>query len=131
MGILQGSRLLEWMDIAAAICAQTHTGTICVTAAVYKADFINSAQVGNIISIQANITRTFNTSMEIFVQAHARPVVEGKPSLISEAFFCFVALDHQVKKTTVNPLITRTKKEKEAFQTAEKRRHYMANFPLK
>ncbi len=98
MGILQGSRLLKWMDIAGAICAQTHTGTICVTAAVYKADFKNTAQVGNIISIHATITRTFNTSMEVFVKAYACSVLEGQPYLISEAYFCFVALDHIAKK---------------------------------
>ena len=39
MGILQGGRLVEWMDIAAAVCAQTHAEKICVTASIDKVDF--------------------------------------------------------------------------------------------
>ena len=39
MGLLQGGRLVEWMDIGAAVCAQTHSGKICVTASINQVDF--------------------------------------------------------------------------------------------
>ncbi|HSN60516.1 MAG TPA: acyl-CoA thioesterase, partial [Ferruginibacter sp.] len=91
MGILQGGRLVEWMDIGAAVCAQTHSGKICVTASINHVDFNASAKVGDIISICARITRAFNSSMEIFVESYARKVLDGKKYLISEAYFSFVA----------------------------------------
>ena len=75
MGMLQGGRLVEWMDIAAAVCAQTHSGKICVTASINQVDFNQPAKTGDIITITATITRAFNTSMEIFVQAFARKVL--------------------------------------------------------
>ena len=101
MGMLQGGRLVEWMDIAAAVCAQTHAGKICVTASINQVDFNAAANVGDIITIHATITRAFNTSMEIFVQSYARKVLEGKKYLISGAYFTFVALDAEGRTTKV------------------------------
>ena len=44
MGILQGGKLVQWMDIAAAVCAQTHSKSICVTASINEISFKNSAK---------------------------------------------------------------------------------------
>lgn len=118
MGILQGGRLIEWMDIAAAVCAQTHAGKICVTASINNADFNEAAKVGDIITISAKITRAFNTSMEISVQSFARNVVVGKNHLISEAYFTFVALDGNGKVAPVSAVKPVTATEKEQYDAA-------------
>ena len=122
MGLLQGGRLVEWMDIAAAVCAQTHAEKICVTASINHVDFNKAANVGDIITIDAVITRAFKSSMEIFVHAFARKVLAGKKYLISEAYFNFVALDEDGKATAVIPVIPVTAKEKKQFEDALKRK---------
>ena len=122
MDILKGGRLVEWMDIAAAVCAQTHAGRICVTASINKVDFKAAAKVGDIITISAKITRAFNTSMEILVQAFARKVVAGKKYIISEAYFTFVALDAKGKAAPVIELKPITDMEKEQYEEALTRR---------
>jgi acyl-CoA hydrolase len=122
MGILQGGKLVEWMDIAAAVCAQTHAGKICVTASINHVDFNAAAKVGDIVTICARITRAFNSSMEIFVQSFARKVLQGKKYLISEAFFTFVALDENGNATTVIAVKPVTVAEKERFNAASLRR---------
>ena len=122
MGILQGGRLVEWMDIAAAICAQTHAGKICVTASVNHIDFIAPANVGDIVKIRAKITRTFNTSMEIRVRASARKVLSGKSYLISEAHFTFVAIDANRKTSRVIAVKPVTASEKKHYNAALSRR---------
>ncbi|NOT94060.1 acyl-CoA thioesterase [Ferruginibacter sp.] len=122
MGILQGGRLVEWMDIGAAVCAQTHAGKICVTASINHVDFNAAANVGDIITIGAKITRAFNSSMEIFVQAFARKVLQGKKYLISEAYFTFVALDNNGKAVPVFAVKPVTALEKEQFNAALLRR---------
>lgn len=122
MGILQGGKLVEWMDIAAAVCAQTHAGKICVTASINHVDFNAAAKVGDIITVCARITRAFNSSMEIFVQAFARKVLEGKKYLISEAFFTFVALDENGGATTVIAVKPVTAAEKARYDAALLRR---------
>lgn len=122
MGLLQGGRLVEWMDIAAAVCAQTHSGKICVTASINHVDFNEAANVGDIININAKITRAFTTSMEIFVQAFARKVLEGKKYLISEAYFNFVALDENGNKAHVFTVSPVTKAERGQYEAALQRR---------
>ena len=114
LGILKGGRLVEWMDMAAAGCAQIHTGKICVTAAINHADFIKAAKTGDIISIKARLTRVFTSSMEILVQAFARSVKNCKQLLISEAYFTFVALDDEgnaTKAIAVKPVSASEKKK--------------------
>ena len=122
MGLLQGGRLVEWMDIAAAVCSQTHAEKICVTASINHVDFYKPANVGDIITIKAKITRAFNTAMEIFVQAYARNVLTGKEYLISEAYFSFVALDEERKAAAVIPVMPVTAAEKKQFEEALKRK---------
>jgi len=118
MGLLQGGRLVEWMDIAAAVCAQTHSGKICVTASINHVDFNAAAKIGDIITIHAKITRAFRTSMEIFVQAFARKVLVEKKYLICEAHFSFVAIDQDEKTSPVISVKPATTKEKKAFKEA-------------
>lgn len=126
MGLLQGGRLVEWMDIAAAVCAQTHAGKICVTASINNVDFNEAAKVGDIITISAKITRAFNTSMEIFVQSFARKVLAGKKYLISEAYFTLVALDENGKASLVIAVKPVTQSEKEQFNAALLRKERIA-----
>jgi acyl-CoA hydrolase len=122
MGILKGGRLVEWMDMAAAVCAQTHSGKICVTASINDVDFKEAANVGDIITINAKITKAFNTSMEIYVQAFARKVLAGKKLLISEAYFTFVALDEKGKAAKVIAVRPVTATEKSHYDAAERKK---------
>lgn len=123
MGLLQGGRLVEWMDVASAVCAQTHAGKICVTASIHQVDFKAAANVGDIITIYAKITRAFTSSMEIFTQAFARKVHDEKKYLISDAYFTFVALDENGKAASVIAVAPATKIEKERYEAALIRRN--------
>ena len=125
MGILQGGMLVQWMDIAAAVCAQTHAERICVTAKINEVLFKHPAQVGYIVTIRAKITRAFNSSMEISVQAHARKVLVGKNNLISEAFFTFVAVDEKKNPCTVAAVNPITQAEKKIYKEALERKEHV------
>src|SRR3546814_10519751 len=54
---LMGGRLLHWMDIAAAISAQKHCNRIVVTASVDNVSFKHPVKLGDVISIEAQVTR--------------------------------------------------------------------------
>lgn len=118
LSILLGGRLVEWMDVAAAVCAQNHAGKICVTASIDKVSFHHPARVGDVVFIRAAITRAFTTSMEIMVEASAKNVFEEERKLISRAFFTFVALNEQAKATAVPPVQPETKEEEQMFESA-------------
>lgn len=123
MNILQGGRLVQWMDIAAAVCAQLHTGRVCVTVSMDQVNFRNSAHVGDIVKIEAKITRAFNSSMEIFVEAFAGNTRRPGNLLINEAFFTFVALDEHAKPVPVPQVKAVTAEEKKLFAGALARRN--------
>lgn len=93
MGILQGGRLVQWMDIAAAVCAQNHAGTICVTVSIDRVNFRRPARVGDTLTIEAGLTKVSRTSMNITVTAHSASIGQTVRQLISEAEFIFVAID--------------------------------------
>lgn len=122
MGILQGGRLVHWMDIASAVCAQNHAEHICVTASIDSVKFKAPAKVGDIVTIKAKITRSFNSSMEIFVQAWAKKVLTQKAYLINEAYFTFVAIDDNAHPTKVPLVKTKTEEEKKEYELAEERK---------
>ena len=122
MGILQGGRLVEWMDMAAAVSAQTHSGYICVTASINKVDFRRPARVGDILIVNAKVNRVFSTSLEIGVQAFVRDIRENTMELISEATFMFVALGSKGMPTKVPALKPETALEKKNYKLAGEHR---------
>jgi len=122
MGIVQGGRIIQLMDIACAICAQTHSGKIAVTASIDKVSFKQPARLGDILMITATITRVFNTSMEIHAEVWSKRLPEMKPFQTNDAYFVFVALDDKAKPTAVMPLEPVTLEEKKQYRDALKRR---------
>jgi acyl-CoA hydrolase len=122
MGMLQGGRLVQWMDIAGAICAQRHAEQICVTSYIDGLSFMASAKVGDIITVKAKITRAFNTSMEINVKAWSKNIHTKEASLINEAHFIFVAIGPTGTPVQVPSLKPVTDEELIAYQQAGARR---------
>lgn len=98
LGNLMGGNLMRWMDIAGAICANRHAEAFCVTVAVDQIAFYLPIKLGQVITIESQVTRAFNTSMEVYVKVFAADSrsVEGK--LANHAFFSFVALDDKTLK---------------------------------
>jgi acyl-CoA hydrolase len=122
MGILQGGRLMHWMDIACAICAQTHSNKIAVTASVDQVHFKHPVYLGDILTIKAKITRVFKTSMEIYVEVWARKVKSSKLFLTNHAYFIFVALDDNANPTIVEDIIPTTAEEVKQYAEAMERK---------
>jgi len=127
MGILQGGRLVQWMDIASAVTAQNHAERICVTASIDTVKFKAPAKIGDIITIKAKVTRSFHTSMEIKVTAWAKKVLSQQSYLINEAFFTFVALDDNASPILIQSIKPSTAEEKQDFEEAEKRKKHRLN----
>jgi len=63
-GNLMGGRLMYWMDIAGAIASSKHCNAPCMTASVDNLSFKNPIKIGNIVHIEAKVSRAFNTSIE-------------------------------------------------------------------
>ena len=119
---LMGGRLLHWMDIAAAISGQKHCNRIVVTASVDNVSFKQPIKLGDVITIEANVTRSFNTSVEIRLDVWAENIPSGTRVKSNEAYYTFVAIDEDGNTIPVPELKPETAEETELFNGALRRR---------
>jgi acyl-CoA hydrolase len=122
LGNLMGGRLMHYMDIAAAIASQKHANCPVVTASVDNVSFNNPIKLGNLLTIEAKLTRAFNTSMEVHLQVYGEDLTAQYKYLSNEAFLTFVALDPNGRPRKVPDLIPETDKEIKMFEGALRRR---------
>ena len=113
---------MYWMDIAAAIAAQKHCNAPVVTASVDNISFESPIKLGNTVHIQANVTRAFNTSMEVFLKVWGEDSLHQYKYETNQAYFTFVALDPNGKPRAVPQLIPETEEEIKLYEGALRRR---------
>lgn len=121
-GNLMGGRLMYWMDIAAALSAQKHCNAPVVTASVDNISFHSPIKLGNVVHIEAKVTRSFNTSIEVRLLIWGEDLVHQYKYQSNEAYFTFVALDPNGKPKPVQPIEPDTDDEKKLFDQALRRR---------
>lgn len=119
---LMGGRMMHWMDIVSAIAAQKHSNRIVVTASVDNVSFRESIKLGNVITLEAQVTRAFSTSMEVHITVWAEDIPSGTKVKSNEAYFTFVALDDAGKPLPVPEAMPETEEEKEKYAGALRRR---------
>ena len=121
-GNLMGGRLLYWMDIAAALSAMKHCGSPVVTASVDNISFEAPIKLGNVVHIEAKVSRAFSTSMEVHMKVWGEDVLHQYKYKSNEAYYTFVALDPNGKPRVVPQLVPQTEEEKKLFDGALRRR---------
>lgn len=121
-GNLMGGRLMYWMDIAAALAAQKHCNAPVVTASVDNISFENPIKLGNVVHIEAKITRAFNTSMEIHLKVWGEDLTQQYKYKSNEAYYTFVALDPNRKPRPVPSVLPASGDETRLFDGALRRR---------
>lgn len=121
-GNLMGGRLMYWMDIASALAAMKHCAAPTVTASVDNISFENPIKLGNVVHIEAKVTRAFNTSMEVHMKVWGEDPVQQYRYKSNEAFMTFVALDPNGNSRPVPPVIPETEEEKVLYDGAMRRR---------
>lgn len=119
---LMGGRLMHWMDIVAAIAAQKHSNRIVVTASADNISFKEPINLGNVVTLRSQVTRAFNSSMEVFIEVTAEDIPASKKIMTHRAFFTFVAVDQNGKPIEIPQLVPETAEEIELFEGALRRR---------
>ncbi|MGA0012403.1 MAG: acyl-CoA thioesterase [Flavobacteriaceae bacterium] len=122
LNYLFGGELLARMDRAAYITARRHSRRIAVTASVNHVAFNTAIPVGSVVTIEAQISRTFNTSMEVFIDVYIEDRISGIRTKANEAIYTFVAVDDTLKPVEVSPIQPETEIEKQRYDAALRRR---------
>ncbi|WP_109830202.1 acyl-CoA thioesterase [Reichenbachiella versicolor] len=119
---LFGGRLLEWMDVSAAIAAQRHSNCVVVTASVDNVSFVEPIKQGDVVTLKARVTRAFNSSMEVYIEVTAENPRTKQHIGSNSAFYTLVAMDNEGHKVIVPEIKPETKEERKFFKTALQRR---------
>ena len=122
LGNLMGGRLMHWMDIAAAMAAMKHCNCPVVTASADNISFENPVKLGNVVTIEAKVTRAFSTSMEVYLKVHGEDLPTQFKYLSNEAYMTFVFLDPNGNPRRVPELLPESDEEKRRFDGALRRR---------
>ncbi len=122
LGNLMGGRLLHWMDVTAAIAAHRHCRRVCVTASVNNVSFNRPIKLGDMVIIESKVSRSFSSSMEVFIDVWLEEHTTGVKIKSNEAIYTFVAVDQLGKPIDVPELIPETEEEIKRYGGALRRR---------
>ena len=122
-GTIFGGMLMQWIDIAAGVAAGRHAGGPVVTASMDRLHFLTPVNLGEVVTLQAQVNFAGRTSMEVGV----RVLAEGRPGdrrrrQATRAYLTFVAIDEAGRPREVPALLPETADEKRRYREAVRRR---------
>ena len=112
---------MSYIDETASLAALKHCRKAVVTASTDSLDFLHPINMGSCVSLEAFVTWTKKTSMEVIVKVKSEDLLSGEEKLCALSFLTFVALDDTNKPTEVPTVIPETEEEFWLNKTAEKR----------
>lgn len=122
-GFILGGKVMHLMDMAGAMAAFRHCRNPVVTVSVDSVRFLHPIRVGQLVLLEAFVTRSFTTSMEVEVQVRSENPVTGEQIRTSDAFLTFVSIDETGRPAAVPPVIPETEEEKRRYEAALERRN--------
>lgn len=120
-GRLFGGKLMEWIDIVAAVAARRHSGRDVTTACVDSLEFKAPAEANSTVILEARVTYVGRTSMEVRVDTFTERL-SGERELINRAYLVLVAIDENGNPVEVPRLKPETAEEIAEWKNGEKRR---------
>jgi len=126
-GTLFGGKLMAYIDDTAAIAAMRHARKHIVTASTDSVDFLHPIQEGNSVCLEAFVTYTGTSSMEVFVKVTAEDLLSGEKNLCALSFLTMVAIDEDGKPTAVPQVVPQTEEEISLFESGKVRAEMRRN----
>lgn len=122
LGFILGGTVMHLIDMAGAIASVRHARSRVVTAAVDGLEFLHPIKVGDLIILDARVTGTFHTSLEVRVEVFSEKVLSGERQLTSHAYLTFVAIGEDGTPVPVPPLLLETDDDRRIADAAHARR---------
>jgi uncharacterized protein (TIGR00369 family) len=114
-GKIHGGYILMLMDQIAFAAASKYSGSYAVTASVDTVDFLNSIEVGELVTMKASVNYVGNTSMVVGIRVDSENIQTGKVKHCNSSYFTMVAKDSQGKNAAVPHLILSSDDEVRRF----------------
>ncbi|NLI21724.1 MAG: acyl-CoA thioesterase [Clostridiales bacterium] len=121
---LFGGRLMEWVDVVAAVVARRHSGCEVTTASIDRLDFLAPAKLNDLVVLQGRLVYVGHSSMLICVDTFVEdPECESaQRTLVNRAFVTMIALGRDKRPTGVPALLPETEAEKADYELGRARR---------
>ena len=123
-GNVHGGWIMKLVDEAGAIACMKHSQHRVVTVAVDRMTFSQPISIGDLITLEAEVSYVGRTSMEAEVKVFAENPVSGKKIKTNTAYLVYVALDSQGSPVEVPQLNCESEFEKKRFDAGRKRQEY-------
>ena len=140
-GTMFGGKVMSYIDDIAAIAAMRHARTSVVTASTDSVDFLHPIRNGQSVCLEAFVTWTRRTSVEVFVKVVAEDMLSGERTVCATSFVTFVAIDINGEKQMVPAVVPnqnwknsfskeRQKERKNVWRGVKARKHWQKDSVL-
>ncbi|GMA49068.1 acyl-CoA thioesterase [Alicyclobacillus contaminans] len=120
-GTIFGGNVMAYIDKIASITSMRHARMPVVTASSDSLDFLRPVTIGEALCLEAFVTWTHHTSMEVYVKVESENLMTGERNLTATSYLTFVALGPDGKPAPVPPVLPETDEEKWHYDTAPAR----------
>jgi acyl-CoA hydrolase len=120
LGTAFGGKIMQWIDIAAAVAARRHCRAVAVTASIDSLHFDRPIMQGDVVVLRAAVNRAWRTSLEVGVRLEGESLEER--FLAATAYLTFVAIDGEGKRLHVPPVAPESADERRRYDKAAQRR---------
>lgn len=121
LGTAFGGKLMQWIDVAAAVAARRHSGTVAVTASIDSLHFERPVQQGDVVVLLARVNRVWRSSMEVGVRVEGEQI-GAQRFHAATAYLTFVAIDAEGRRLEVPSIMPADADDQRRYDAAATRR---------
>lgn len=121
LGNVHGGIIMKLCDEAGAYAAMKHARRPVVTVSVDSMSFHSAVNIGNLLTVSAEVTWVGRTSLETRLLVTAEDLFSGVITHTNTAYFVYVALDEGSQPAAVPPLVCDTDEERRLFAEGAER----------
>lgn len=118
---LFGGKLMEWIDVVAAVVARRHAGCEVTTACIDNLEFQAPAYVNDTMVLEGRMTYVGRTSMEVRVDTYVEEL-SGSRRRVNRAYLVLVALSADHRPASVPRLTLVTEEDRAEWEAGARRR---------
>ncbi len=116
LGNVHGGVIMKLCDEAGGTAAMKHARRPVVTVAVDSMSFHSPVNIGNLLTVRAQVTWVGRSSLETRLVVSAEDIMTGAVTHTNTAYFVYVALDENGETVEVPPLICETDEERKLWE---------------
>jgi uncharacterized protein (TIGR00369 family) len=128
IGNVHGGWIMKLVDEVGALACMRHSRHRVVTVAIDQMTFRQPIRIGDLVTLDAEVTYTGHTSMEVEVLVTAENPITRECTHTNKAYLVYVALDVNHNPVAVPQLLIESPEQEERMSEAiNRQRHRLSN----